>query len=299
MDLKHLRAFMLVAQQGSITAAAPLLFLSPPALAQQINHLEQEAGTALFKRSPRGVSLTPAGQAFLEGARNILDLSEAVLDRTREAAQGQAGPVRIGSVAGLVPDFFPRINAACHRRLPHLRLIHVEDTAPKLLSGLSEGSLDLMEYYDAPQARRPALKYIPLVREGRFCLMSAHHPLAGLPLLRPEDLEGERLYAFQYERVPGLKQYLGRHYPAIRLEEGVQQGNSYYTVLELCSQGGLCLIPPHCADFFAPLLARPLALPMTWTAGLICRKNPSPQVARLIDLAKAAFAVGMGNTEKL
>ena len=293
MDLKQLRAFVLVAQQGSITAAAPLLFLSPPALAQQINHLEQEAGAALFSRGPRGVSLTAAGEAFLAGAREILELSEAVLARTQEAAQGQAGPVRIGSVAGLVPDFFPRINAACHRRLPHLRLIHVEDTAQKLLSALLEGSLDVMEYYDAPQARLPALKYIPLVREGRFCLMAADHPLARLPLLKPEDLQGQRLYAFQYERVPGLRQYLGQHYPAIRLEEGVQQGNSYYTVLELCGQGGLCLIPPHCTDFFAPLLARPLDLNMTWTAGLICRKTPTPQAARLIDLAKEVFSTDM------
>lgn len=294
MDLKHVRAFMLAAQRGSITAAAPDLFLSAPALAQQINQLEWQVGVKLMERGPRGVTLTPAGTVFLAQAQKLMDMSDELLERTRQAAQGQATPLRMGSAFGMVPDFFPQINAACRRRLPHIHLEHVEDEPNRLLTALAEGRLHIVEYFDAPKVRRMKLDYIPLMREGRSCLMAADHPLAALPGLQPEDLEGYRLYAFQFERVPGLEKYLSEHYPAIYLDEGCTCANGYYDVLQLCGQGALCLIPPHCAHRFAPLVSRPLALPMTWTSGLICLKQRLPQVERVIQVARQLYSVAEG-----
>ncbi len=289
MDLKHVQAFVLVARHGSITSAAPELFLSPPALSQQLTQLETELGVRLMDRGPRGVALTEAGRVFLVDAQKLLEAGDAITQHVREVAQGETQVLRMGSITGMVPDFYPRLKSAC-RRQKEIRLEHVEDTEAKLLSALAEGRLDLMEYYDAPRLRRLKLMYVPLLREGRSCLMVPDHPLAERAALVPEDLAGRVLYAYQFDRVPGLAEYLEERYPDIRLEEGASYGGGYYDVLELCDRNGLCLIPTHCAEQFAPLVARPLELPFTWTSGLVCRRQHSPKVAWVIQLAQELYA---------
>ncbi len=87
MDLKHVQAFVLVARHGSITAAAPELFLSPPALSQQLTQLETELGVRLMDRGPRGVALTEAGRVFLADAQKLLEASDAITQHVREVAQ--------------------------------------------------------------------------------------------------------------------------------------------------------------------------------------------------------------------
>ena len=72
MELRHLRYFVSVAEQGSVSRAAQKLFIAQPALSTQIKQLEEEVGAQLLVRVPRGVQLTAAGVAFLEDARAIL-----------------------------------------------------------------------------------------------------------------------------------------------------------------------------------------------------------------------------------
>jgi LysR family hca operon transcriptional activator len=73
MELRHLRYFVAVAEEGSVTVAAEKrLHTSQPSLSRQLRDLEQEIGTDLFVRGARGVELTPAGRAFLDHARLAL-----------------------------------------------------------------------------------------------------------------------------------------------------------------------------------------------------------------------------------
>ncbi|MDQ3271651.1 MAG: LysR family transcriptional regulator, partial [Pseudomonadota bacterium] len=72
MELRHLRYFVGVAEQGSVSRAAEKLFIAQPALSAQIRQLEEELGVSLFVRLPRGVRLTQAGESFLADAKAIL-----------------------------------------------------------------------------------------------------------------------------------------------------------------------------------------------------------------------------------
>jgi DNA-binding transcriptional LysR family regulator len=69
VELRHLRYFAAIAEEGSFTAAAERLWVAQPRLSTQIRRLEAELGVRLFERHTRGVTLTPAGTLFLERAR--------------------------------------------------------------------------------------------------------------------------------------------------------------------------------------------------------------------------------------
>lgn len=88
MELRHLRYFLAVAELGSLTRASEKLFIAQPPLSLQIRQLEDEVGTPLFERRPRGVSLTPAGTLFLTHARAILEQVERSKQQARRAGEG-------------------------------------------------------------------------------------------------------------------------------------------------------------------------------------------------------------------
>ena len=128
MDIKQLESFICIAKTGSMTAASEVLYLTTPALAQQLNRLEREVRVPLFTRSPRGMTLTPAGEVFLEDAQRILELTQQMLNRCRETEIKAERTVCIGSIKGLVPDFYPIMQHAVRSHCPDIQLEHAEDT---------------------------------------------------------------------------------------------------------------------------------------------------------------------------
>ena len=91
MELRYLRYFVAVAEARHFTKAAKELGISQPPLSQQIQRLEREIGTPLFRRLTRGVELTEAGESFYEDACQILALSDAALEKTKGIARGLNG----------------------------------------------------------------------------------------------------------------------------------------------------------------------------------------------------------------
>ncbi len=294
MDLKQLETFVCVAKTGSMTSAAKTLYLTPPTLSRQIDLLEEEMGVRLFVRSTQGMALTETGKICFESSQRILDMDAQMKRTCREAERGRKHVVRVGSLKGLVPDCYPGIKRAVRTLCPQIRLEHVEDTLDNLREQLLNEALDFVEYYDAPLAHLPQLQYIPLIWEGRNCLMTSSHPLAGKDRIELEDLAGERVHVYEFERVRGLREYVEARMPGLTLIEGekpgtapVKEGYGYYTVLDICNDGGICLIPTHCKSFFAPLVAPPLDIEMTWSVGLIGRKQMTPEAQRVVEAARA------------
>src|ERR1700722_6071736 len=109
MELRHLRYFVAVAEEGHVTRAAERLGIQQPPLSQQIQALERELDAQLFRRKPRGGGLTPAGRALLDEARATLARTQRAVAAPRRAAQGQTARIGIGfpSSASFLP-FVPR-----------------------------------------------------------------------------------------------------------------------------------------------------------------------------------------------
>src|SRR5258705_10413438 len=101
MELRHLRYFVAVAEEGSLTNAAERrLHTAQPSLSRQIRDLELEVGVKLLERGARGVELTAAGRTFLDHARLALLQGEAASEAARRAAQPRKTAFTIGFLTG-------------------------------------------------------------------------------------------------------------------------------------------------------------------------------------------------------
>src|SRR5258708_11770396 len=110
MELRHLRYFMAVAEEGSLTVAAEKrLSVAQPSLSRQIRGLEQELGTDLLIRGARGVDLTAAGRVFLDHARIALLQVEAAAEAARHAARPPKASFVIGFLTGYDMELLPAL----------------------------------------------------------------------------------------------------------------------------------------------------------------------------------------------
>ena len=113
MELRHLRYFVAVAEAGNLSRAAEKLFIAQPPLSLQIRQFEDEIGTPLFSRHPKGMRLMPAGEALLPEVRDLLDRAARLVERPRQAAGG--GTLTLGFVPSasstVVPGLVRRLRA--------------------------------------------------------------------------------------------------------------------------------------------------------------------------------------------
>src|SRR5882724_8849210 len=108
MELRHLRYFVAVAEEGSLTlAAAKRLHTAQPSLSRQIRDLEYEVGVQLMSRSVHGIELTTAGRAFLDHARLAVTQAEAAKEAARRAAQPAKPTFALGFLTGKEIDWLP------------------------------------------------------------------------------------------------------------------------------------------------------------------------------------------------
>ena len=143
MELRHLRYFVAVAEEGHVTRAAERLGIQQPPLSQQIRALETELDVQLFRRKPRGVELTQAGEALLAEARAILLQVEHAAAAAKRTARGEAGRIGIGftSSASFHP-FVPRTIRTFREAHPLVALSLEEAGTAELVEALSVEKID-------------------------------------------------------------------------------------------------------------------------------------------------------------
>jgi len=205
MDLRHLRYFGVVAEEGHIGRAAARLRLAQPALTRQIRDLEKETGVELLVRSPRGVELTEAGAAFALGVRGVLAEAALGVERARLAQEGLRGRIVLGlgrMTAWL--DFAVHAVEVIHRRLPHVDVeIRELEAGPVQWSAVESREVDV-----AVGLEPPPLPY--LCSEGMTdstldcALVPAAHPVAALERVRPAELSALPLLWAPFELHPAL-----------------------------------------------------------------------------------------------
>jgi DNA-binding transcriptional LysR family regulator len=212
MELRHLRYFTAVAEEAHITRAAERLGIQQPPLSQQIRALEDELGVALFKRGPRGVSLTAAGEVFLRETRAVLAGAARAAQKAQLAAEGREGEIAIGlTTSATLHPLVPAIVGAFGRQYPEVALEVHEGNAADLTEALARGTLQAC-FLRAVVDRPPGIVFLELLEEEVLLALPEGHRLLAGPAaqrgretpVRLSDLAEERFILVRRHAAPGL-----------------------------------------------------------------------------------------------
>src|SRR5258707_3558424 len=189
MELRHLRYFLAVAEEGSLTVAAERrLHTSQPSLSRQIRDLEYQVGAELLSRSVHGVELTAAGKAFLDHARLALMQVDAAVEAARKEARPAKKAFAIGFQTRQEMVWLPQAMAVLRDELKNIEVAITSDYSPDLAEALARGRLDIAFLRVEPGYD---LGYHVVDREPLIVLMPSDHRLAARQAIDPREFVGE------------------------------------------------------------------------------------------------------------
>jgi LysR family hca operon transcriptional activator len=194
MELRHLRYFIAVAEEGSVTIAAERrLHTAQPSLSRQLRDLESEVGAPLFTRGARGVELTDSGRAFLPHARIAVGAATEALQAARRAARPAREAFSVGFLTGQEVDWLPHVTRILRAELPKIEFKVTSMYSPDLAKALQNGEIDLGFLRVEPQ---PDVTYHVIMKEPIVVILPSDHRLAEESEIDPKALEGETLIGF-------------------------------------------------------------------------------------------------------
>ncbi|TCG04956.1 LysR family transcriptional regulator [Paraburkholderia steynii] len=191
MELRHLRYFAALAEQLSFTVAAQKVHVTQSTLSHQIRQLEEELGCRLFEREGRRVTMTEAGELFLERVRNALREVDEGVSTVRFAAEEMTGVVRIGATHTFNLHIIPRCVSLFLDRHPSVRVDVLEMTGDGIAQALLRGDLDIGVTYK-PNDALP-LRFEPLYTEEMMLAVGLRHPFAKRRFVRVSELHLQRM----------------------------------------------------------------------------------------------------------
>jgi LysR family transcriptional regulator, hca operon transcriptional activator len=258
MELRHLRYFVAVVEEGSLTTAAERrLHTSQPSLSRQIRDLEYEVGAQLLSRSVHGVELTAAGKAFLDHARLALMQADAAVEAARRAAQPSRKTFAIGFQTGHEMNWLPHAMHVLRDELKNIDVTISSDYSPDLAEALARGRLDLAFLRVEPGYD---LEYQVVDREPLIVLMPSDHRLTAKQAIHPRELVGE-IFIGGANKAAVLRavteDYLRRSGVDIKLDHGVD--NMAMAMSLVASTRGVALMPAYAKNLLPwSVVSRPL-----------------------------------------
>ncbi len=199
MDIRQIKYFLAIAEEGSISRAAEKLYISQPPLSQQLKALEEELGVMLFERTTRSLEITEAGRTFRDRALQIVDLMNSTIKEVRDSVSEMQGSLSVGFVASsgaaLLPHRIPDFN----RKYPEVTFQVREGSTHRILDLLNNGiievgivrtpfNLENYEYVELPGEGMVAIateRYLEGAKNKKLKLTE----LEGLPLVIDKRFE--------------------------------------------------------------------------------------------------------------
>jgi DNA-binding transcriptional LysR family regulator len=205
VELRHLRYFVAVAAERSMSRAAERMHLTQPSLSRQIRQLEHDVGATLFDRTSAGTALTPAGVALHAHALLLLRMADASRDAVHSAAEHTREVVSVGIPPGLPTVWALRIISALRAKLPEAAVTLLETGSVEQLRMVREGRLDLGLIHERALT---LLEERRLLTQPLGLAVRPDHPLAQRNACRVRDLHNLRILAHGREQVPALHDQL-------------------------------------------------------------------------------------------
>jgi DNA-binding transcriptional LysR family regulator len=214
IELRHLRYFMMVAEELHFGRAAERLHMAQPPLSLQIRQLETRLGFQLFYRTQRSVVITEAGQVFLEECQKIFWQLEQAIRSGQQVSRGELGQLAIAFVSSAAYNVLPSILRSFRAAVPQVSLELHELTTDQQLRWMREGRIDVG--FVRPPIEDEAFAWTTIFQEPLVVALPEAHALAANLQVDLPMLAGEAFILFPRLLAPGL----------------------YDQIISLCQQGG-------------------------------------------------------------
>lgn len=251
VDIRLLRSFAAVAEDGSLTRAAQRLFVSQPALTKQIEQLESRLGVSLFARSKAGMALTPAGRTLAERVPRLLAEWDATVRETKSAASRADRVLRVGFLASAANEATPHIVAEFARRRPGWRADMRQAPWTDPTAGLAAANADVA-LLRLPFPGQEDLRVTVLSTEPRWVALPSRHPLAERDVIAFRELWDEPFVAAPPETGHWRDHWLGadeREGHPVRIDAVTDQPDAWLSAI--ANGYGIALAPQSAARFYA------------------------------------------------
>ena len=290
MDLRQMRYFLTVAEERNFTRAAQRLHMAQPPLTRQIHALEADLGAELFVRTPKGVSLTEAGQALMDEVPNLLALAQRAKERALLASQGQSGRLDVGIFGSGVLDVIPRILARFHAERPEVHIVLHNLTKSEQIQALRERRITVGFNRLIPP--EDDLLVETVLREPLVVALPEAHPLCKKTSLRIPELSDQPLILYPNLPIAGLAQQVMqafvREKAIVRVEQEVED---VLTAVALVAGGfGICVTTASSTSLRLPgVVYRPLESAYLREIELSClyrQSDESPVLAAFVAMVR-------------
>jgi DNA-binding transcriptional LysR family regulator len=287
MELRHLRYFMAVAEEGHFGRAARRLGLAQPPLSRQIQALEAEIGFELFDRSRRRVELTAGGEVLLRHARDVLEALELGVREARRAASGEIGRIVVGYPSSLAYSGLTELLRAFRDRSPGVEIALREMPPQSQLDALRARHIDV-GFVRAP-LDDPALSAELVRREPLIVALPADHPLAARKRIALSQLAGEPFVCFPRSRGPAFFDHIMRLCHDAGFTPRIAQEAPQLDIISLVAAGfGVAIMPASLRELrrdglaLRPIVGSPRAdLLVAWRSD-----DRSPALRDFIELVR-------------
>ncbi len=298
MELRQLKYFVAVAEELNFGRAAERVYLSQPALSQQIQKLEEDLEVTLFHRTKRRVELTEAGQVLLEGARRALVQVEQTVRAVREAGGAESSRLRVGFPEYANHTPIAEILQTFRKRYPDVELEEHEmfllQQTPRQVSGLRNGTLDVGFLLLPVDDNALALEHVLSIE--LVAAIPEKHPLAAEREVPMRALAGERLILFSRRFHPNSYDYIvdcckeAGFSPNVvqRNEPQLYSGATTYRMVASGAGIGIVAVPLSSGSRPVGVVFRPLREP-TPTLNLVAawrRNDGSPNLRTFLEVVR-------------
>jgi DNA-binding transcriptional LysR family regulator len=289
MELRHLRSFVVTAEELHVGRAAVRLHLTQPSLSRQIASLEHDVGVALFSRVRRRFGLTPAGEVFLDAARDIVRRADQAVVDAKTADRGELGTLRLRFVQSATFEALPRLLGAFRVAYPAVNLDVETMTTLRQTAALRDGRIDvglIRLPIDEPTLSTRVISRDPLV-----VALPAAHPLARRRRLPLRALAGERFVLYTRSFGPTVQDAIVGHcVNAGFTPRIIQEAPDVQTIVSLVAAGlGISLlIGPTPLSAEDAVVYRPISddLPRWELALAWSSSNTAPVLSRFLAIAE-------------
>ncbi len=176
MNIKHAQYMLTVLKEGSITAAAKKLYISQPSLSQMIKLVENTLGTPIFNRSTDPITLTYAGEKYIEAAKKILTINDNLIKEIEEINHEEHGTIKLGIPVQRAMQVMPYVLPRFYAKYPHVKVDVRESGSTNTEAAVLDGNVDLACLTTYP--KHEELNYILIEEEELVLLTSRNSQLA-------------------------------------------------------------------------------------------------------------------------